>query len=94
MKTVDVAHPLGDLEVVDYMAQPKAAQDFADLVETLCSNNRRRLGYKGYFNTNGDGILTAFLAGLKAGAKGDWIPEVPQNKRVCVRQKRRACAAP
>ena len=85
MKTVDVAHPLGDLEVVDYMAQPKAAQDFADLVETLCSNNRRRLGYKGYFNTNGDAILTAFLAGLKAGAKGDWIPNAPQKRRLRVR---------
>lgn len=55
------------LEIVDYVAQPLQAQELADTVDHLCSMNRRRLGYRGFFNTNGDAILTAYLAGYVAG---------------------------
>jgi len=54
------------IEIIDYQSQCNSAKKFADKVETLCSANRRRLGYKGYFNTNGDAILTAYLAGFNA----------------------------
>jgi hypothetical protein len=57
------------LEIVDYQAQSSEAKAFADRVESVCSANRRRLGYRGYFNTNGDAILTAYLAGLRATKK-------------------------
>ena len=59
-----------NVEIVDYQTQPLEAQKFADRVETECCAKRRRLGYRGYFNTNGDMILTAYLAGLRATKHG------------------------
>lgn len=57
------------IEIIDYQSQSNEAKEFADKVEALCMANRRRLGYKDYFITNGDAILTAYLAGIKAGIK-------------------------
>lgn len=54
------------IEIIDYQSQSHSAKEFADKVGALCSANRRRLGYKGYFDTNGDAILTAYLAGFNA----------------------------
>ena len=61
-----------DLEVVDFMSQPDEAKFFATSVTNICKARRQRLGKQGYFDTHGDAILTAYLAGFKAG-KGKGI---------------------
>jgi len=66
-KKMLVVRSTAPVEIVDYMDQPLEAREFADRVENECSINRRRLGYRGFFNTNGDAILTAYLAGYRAG---------------------------
>jgi hypothetical protein len=71
----------GGMLLVDYATQSPEAQMFADGCESACSARRRRLGYKGEFNTTGDQILTAYLAGYLDGLRVGSLPAKPDKRK-------------